>query len=464
MLCQHKTHQTPEVVLINKPLMAISKQRARSLFDADLHQELAHRVGILETQYTELGTLLQGTRDTLYLVRDTLRTAQDSLKILSYMTLVHEETISQHKDNFQILKLENELVFEEAYDKLRKSGLLSVVCINAAYRANDKIGGNLAISDYYTTINSIMNISSNTMGFNMEGYLIESIEQNIASKLRPRRAKRVNNFVKTLINNPLTETLKQTIPVVNNVVSFISSISFHNGRISEQDVQELIASLSMYLQFYEKLQEFNEKNSVALNLLTAKQQSVNVLLEQYMTERIASIDPGLLTTYPDLPSMAENVFNGVNMEKRVRKHETSEIRKANHYDYVYKLYPPFSLNEIKTIRSILNELHHEYKTYFDATHKKLVTIIKENRDQISQERDMQISNGLEVMPLDDNIFQVTMNELNSGYNMVLENVNTIQIVLNGLEDSYTVLRPTPNLSEMVRSNPNPSEQSDELDN
>lgn len=143
----------------------------------------------------------------------------------------------------------------------------------------------MTTTELSTQIVSLNNPTNQELGFSLEGAIQSQVKELMKDKVKGDEATKINGFIGQLLNNPITEILKTSVPVINNVVNFITALSFNNKKISADDLKNFLTSLSGYFKYYENLSENNQEFASSLNEIRVKLAALEMLTKNYIAEK-----------------------------------------------------------------------------------------------------------------------------------------------------------------------------------
>jgi hypothetical protein len=157
---------------------------------------------------------------------------------------------------------------------------------NKALVTLNGFSASLTGTDLLSSIVSLNNPTNTELGFSLENAIKGQVEELMKDKIKSDEAKKVNSFIGQLLNNPITEILKTSVPVINNVVNFVTSLSFNNKKITAEDLKAFLNNLSGYFKYYENLSENNQEFASSFNEIKVKLAALEMLLKNYMSEKV----------------------------------------------------------------------------------------------------------------------------------------------------------------------------------
>lgn len=171
-------------------------------------------------------------------------------------------TLTELTTNVKSLKAgtDNELNLKK--DKVKKRidfVLQSSTYVSKCLASLNALNASLTEGRLLNTITSLNNPTNNELGFSLEAAIKDQIKILLKDKVKHEDATKINTFVSQLLNNPITQFLKTSVPVINNVVGFITNLSFNNKKISAEDLKGFLNGLSDYFEYYETLSVNNQE-------------------------------------------------------------------------------------------------------------------------------------------------------------------------------------------------------------
>lgn len=162
------------------------------------------------------------------------------------------------------------------------------------------------LSVYLTTVTDLNNPTNTDLGFSLADGL-ENILQRTIIKGRKRiggqPASKFSLFVKSLINNPITNALTGVLPVIKTITSItnmVSGVAFSDDDVKVEDLMRFNTQVSTYLQHYEGLATSGEQFQISNLSIQDRLDGLEIKLADLLLTRIN-------TLYPDLDLKEANI-------------------------------------------------------------------------------------------------------------------------------------------------------------
>lgn len=299
------------------------------------------------------------------------------------------------KSNNEIIKklTDKELFSQQQQLEQRRNKIIRtsefVIAANVSLNAIKQLD---ATSDFHSKIASLNNPDNKDLGFSLSNEVEELLQQKILKgnkKLNGVRSDKFVGFVNDIISSPLTEAVTTAIPVVESIRSVIDLVvgtAITGKDISLTEVQDLKNSLRVYIVHYEGLAKAQSEFDQNLANLDIRKNALNLLLNQYITERINTLSPNTVNTDPDKESLSNNelinkYYNKNAVESRVSKILNADAKNYDrHLNDERLLYPNYTLNQAKFIRDEIESLGKEYISIYDSYQKALEKTLNNSRN------------------------------------------------------------------------------------
>lgn len=290
------------------------------------------------------------------------------------------------KSNNEIIKqlTDKELFSQQQQLAQRRSKIIRtsefVIAANVSLNAIKQLD---ATSDFHSKIASLNNPDNKDLGFSLSNEVEELLQEKILKgnkKLNGVRSDKFVGFVNDIISSPLTEAVTTAIPVVESIRSVIDLVvgtAITGKDISLSEVQDLKSSLRVYIVHYEGLAKAQTEFDQNLANLDIRKNALNLLLNQYITERINTLSPNTVITDPNKESLSNNelinkYYTKNAVETTVDRILSSDAKNySRHLNDDRLLYPNYTLNQAKFIRDEIESLGKEYISIYDSYQKAL---------------------------------------------------------------------------------------------
>ena len=249
-----------------------------------------------------------------------------------------------------------------------------------------------ATSDFHSQIASLNNPDNKDLGFSLSGEVEALLNQKIIKgnkKMNGVRADKFVGFVNDIISSPLTEAITTAVPVVESIRSVIDLVvgtAITGKDISLAEVQDLKNSLKVYIVHYEGLAKAQTEFDQNLANLDIRKNALNLLLNQYITERINTLSPNTVNIDPNAATVSNNDLINQHFTKSAVEARVDRIINADAKNYERHLnddrllYPNYTLNQAKFIRDEIESLGKEYISIYDAYQKALEKTLSNSKN------------------------------------------------------------------------------------
>ncbi|MDX1602385.1 MAG: hypothetical protein R3209_04905 [Salinimicrobium sediminis] len=374
---------------------------------------------------------LQDSVDQLYIRYYEVLKSQDTLTRLAgkinHLEKEYNNFNELVKSNNEVIKqlTDKELFSQQQQLAQRRNKIVRtadfVIAANVSLNAIKQLD---ATSDFHSKIASLNNPDNKDLGFSLSGEVEALIKEKIIrgnKKLNGVRSDKFIGFVNDIISSPLTEAVTTAIPVVESirsVIDLVAGTAITGKDISLTEVQDLKNSLKVYIVHYEGLAKAQAEFDQNLANLDIRKNALNLLLNQYITDRINTLNPNTINTDPNVQNQNNNdlinkYFNKSMVEAKVDKIINSDPKNYNrHLNDDRLLYPNYTLNQAKFIRDEIESLGKEYISIYDSYQKALEKTLNNSKNIGDPQK---IQNTIDV--LKQNLVKVEEN-FNQSLNIV----------------------------------------------
>ena len=384
---------------------------------------------------------LQDSIDQLYTRYYEVLKSQDTISRLAGK-IIHLE---KEYDNFNELVKSNNEIIKQLTDKelfsqqqqlaQRRNKIVRtadfVIAANVSLNAIKQLD---ATSDFHSKIASLNNPDNKDLGFSLSTEVETLLNDKIIKgnrKLNGVRSHKFIGFVNDIISSPLTEAVTTAIPVVESirsVIDLVAGTAITGKDISLTEVQDLKNSLKVYIVHYEGLAKAQAEFDQNLANLDIRKNALNLLLNQYITDRINTLSPNTINTDPNIESQSNNdlinkYFNKSKVEEKVNNIINQDPKNySRHLNDDRLLYPNYTLNQAKFIRDEIESLGKEYISIYDSYQKALEKTLNNSKNIGDPQK---IQNTIDV--LKQNLIKVEEN-FNQSLNLVQLNQQFADLV------------------------------------
>ncbi|MFD0993362.1 hypothetical protein [Tenacibaculum geojense] len=339
-------------------------------------------------------------------VKTQSQTLKDSVNVLykNYFTLLKDakklDTIVLKVDNFEELMASNNKKIQDLTDaelfglkkqleQRRKKIINTTEFVFAANSSLNAIKQLDATSDYLNQISSLNNPDNTDLGFSLSEEITTILEQKIIKgnkKINGVKSSKFLLFVDNIIKSPITQAISNAIPVVSSIKSVVDLVIGNALKGKDVTIDDVVAfkkSLQVYLKHYEGLAKAQLEFEQNLGNLDVRKEGLVLLLTQYTSERIHTLNPQLQINNEDKQSLTQ-LINSYYTKDNVQQ-QVDAIISLQPYNYNQHLvnnklvYPTYALNQAKFIRDEVEALSKEYISIFTAYQVALQKVLNDSK-------------------------------------------------------------------------------------
>lgn len=322
-------------------------------------QELLEQIKSLKTEtvnnFNTLSDGLTKLKSELDLTNLEIKNAKNVIK--------NAKNVIKTKTNLDISLVKDQVAEKEHYI------IQTSEFIRTASKSFRAIDASLAQSAYLNDVITLNNPTNDDLGFSLQSITDNLIKEHILSKDKGlSRAGKVNNFVDSLIENPIADIVKSAIPAINTVISFISNLSFGSKKITPEDFKNFTEALKKYVEHYEGLADATKEYESNLQQIQIRVAALEIYLEAFAIERMSNLHT------EDWIFKQKNVLS---FNELLRKYYSDDVIRTkldgvteNKLDNIKYNYPITSLNRSRYILDELESLSNQYIRANDKYYNK----------------------------------------------------------------------------------------------
>ncbi|MDY0779927.1 hypothetical protein [Tenacibaculum sp. IB213877] len=330
---------------------------------------------------------------------------KDSVNVLykNYFELLKDakklDTIVLKVNNFEELMASNNKKIQDLTDaelfglqkqleQRRKKIISTTEFVFAANSSLNAIKQLDATSDYLNQISSLNNPDNTDLGFSLSEEITTILQQKIIKgnkKINGVKSSKFLLFVDNIIKSPITQSITNAIPVVSSIKSVVDLVignALKGKDVTINDVVEFKKSLQVYLKHYEALARAQLEFEQNLGNLDVRKEGLVLLLTQYTTERIHTLNPSVanISQKQSLTQLINSFYTKENIQQQVDAIISLQPSNYNQHLLNNKLaYPTYALNQAKFIRDEVEALSKEYVSIFTAYQVSLQKVLNDSK-------------------------------------------------------------------------------------
>ena len=256
--------------------------------------------------------------------------------------------------------------FTQYYDSTQKLIIQYKAAIefsDAAINSISALNSLIKKENYRNKISSFNNPTSSDMGFNLQ------LEINSALKPLLDKAKNVNpnkfmDVVGSLVGNQskggLTKSLIPTTGIFSTLTSLVGNLTISEKRITKNDLDSFMLSISKYFGQYEKLNRINQQFDIKIDY---RLQELQTDLKEFLIDLIVASQPHL----------TRKKLKSLNIEELLLKHlYKPEIENQINTSTNNLYFPTDAIKTAKDITSAIQKIFAEYQKFT----QRIITTLK----------------------------------------------------------------------------------------
>ncbi|MBS4044313.1 MAG: hypothetical protein KGZ59_10895 [Chitinophagaceae bacterium] len=252
--------------------------------------------------------------------------------------------------------------------------------------------------NYRNKILSFNNPTSSDMGFNLQ------LEINTALKPLLEKAKHVNtnkfmDVVGCLVGNQsktgLTKSFIPTTGIFSTLTSLVGNLTISEKRITKNDLDSFILSISKYFGQYEKLNRINQQFDISIDKTDVRLQELQTDLKDYLLDLILAYNNSLQRSTLKQKTTEELLLKFLEkseIEKQLNNQQETNNLKPQTPNNVY--FPTDAIKAAKDITSTIQKIFTEYQKIYTANYNDIRNILNETKQLGSNINKQTINNSL----------------------------------------------------------------------
>jgi hypothetical protein len=271
-------------------------------------------------------------------------------------------------------------------EKIRKGAKF----INSANTSLNAIALTSDISVYINDIGKLSNPTNNELGFSLFREVDKILKETIIKgkkKINKSSSTKFMKVVKNIINNPITNAVSKTYPVVGSiksVVNLVLNTSIRGNDIKTEEINEFYSKIQVYIDHYEGLYEAQSELSERVSSINVRIDALTIILENYTEERILTLYTKKIANEVEENSLNANIntyLDAYRVEYEIRdiyqESDSNIIKLLNDNRLTY---PHYAQNQAKFIRDEIEALSNEYYTALRSYNEKTISVLENSKN------------------------------------------------------------------------------------
>ena len=283
-----------------------------------------------------------------------------------------------------------------AQEKLSKQFIAATDYADAAINSIAALNSLIKKENYRNKISSYNNPTSSDMGFNLQ------LEIQTALKPLLDKAKNVNpnkfmDVVGSLVGNQNNSVAKNIIPasgIFNTITSLVGNLTVTEKKITKNDLDSFMLSISKYFGQFEKLNRINQQFDISIDKLDSRLQELQVDLKDHLLDLISAYNA----------SVQRNNLKQKNIEELFLKYldktsidTTIANAFADENNNKQPYFPGDAIKTAKDITSTIQKIFVEYQKIYTANYNDIKNILQESKLLGKHINTKQVDNSLEEL-------------------------------------------------------------------
>lgn len=276
-------------------------------------------------------------------------------------------------NEFLIASTFHEIVQSDPSNKSFNQFFLTSDFLNAAINSFNSLNSLVKKENYRIKVASFNNPTSSDLGFNLENE-IQTALKPLLLKAKNVNSNKFSQIVSSIIGSqPKTSFHKSIVgstnPIFTTIVSMVGTLTIQEKRITREDLDTFVTTLSRYFVQYEKLNLANEILDQNLEVVENKIKELQFDIKEYILEII-------LVLYPHIPRLqiknlsTESLFLQFLDKSKIEisLQERNEIR-----------YPSDGIKTAKEIAYALQKIFNEYQKLYTNNYEQIRNVLLDSK-------------------------------------------------------------------------------------
>ncbi|GAB4123466.1 MAG: hypothetical protein OHK0045_16140 [Raineya sp.] len=303
---------------------------------------------------------------------DLTKNTYDSLQIL--------------QKQYQNLRNASEKEAKELYEKNTESLRRTAGAMDAMNKSLSALKASLSATEYFSAVAALNSPTNEELGFRLETEILKIVEEKIIKKTKlGKKADRFRKIVSNIINNPITNLITSSIPVVNSissVVNLVHSTVLDEDNVSPDDLKVFGQEMKKYVAHYENLARISTDLENQSRQMHTKIDALENLLNDFVRSSTADLFPGAKNLDNlNTNDLIRNHYNYAKVDATIRSIE-KKFTSAGRIDYIGILedgrvnYSIVGRQKLDFLGDEISKISNDYLNSLDNYHKNLIETLQ----------------------------------------------------------------------------------------
>ncbi len=277
---------------------------------------------------------------------------------------VGSEKIKDYEDS-KILKL---------YTSTNAQFIATSNLLDASINSLNSLNSLIKKENYRNKITAFNNPTTSDMGFSLETEIQNAIKP-ILEKAKNTNTNKFSAVVSSLVNNPVKNQLGKTAfgtaSIFSSLISLVGNLTITEKKVTSQDMDAFLTSMSKYFVQYEKLNQANHSFDENIDKYAFKLQELQFDTREYMLDLVTILYKN--TNRQELKKKS--------LEELLLKYLDKDLIQASLIGGNDSLkYPGDGIKTAKEIVNGIEKLFNEYQKIYTQNYNEIKAILLQSKD------------------------------------------------------------------------------------
>ncbi len=285
------------------------------------------------------------------------------------------------------IKLETEKEARSLYEKNTESLRKTALAIDALNKSLSALKASLSATEYFSAVAALNNPTNEDLGFRLENEILKVVDEKVLkkAKLNSKKISRFRQIASNIINNPITNLITSSIPVVNSITSVVNLVNhtiIDEDSVTPDDLKVFNQEIKKYVAHYENLARISVELEKQSHEFHIKIEAVESLLNDFVKNTTTELFPETKNLENQSTNdLIRNYFNYAKIDATIKSIE-KRYTQAGKIDYV-KIFEDGRLNysivgrqKLDFLRDEINRIAEEYLNSLENYHKNLIETLQ----------------------------------------------------------------------------------------
>ncbi len=246
--------------------------------------------------------------------------------------------------------------------------------LDAAINSLNSLNSLIKKENYRNKITAFNNPTTTDMGFSLEVEIQVALKP-ILEKAKSTNTEKFAGVVSSLVNNPAKhqwgKTAFGTTGIFGALVSLVGNLAVSEKKVTRQDLDSFMMTMSKYFVQYEKLNQANRGFDLNIEKFSSKLQELQFDIREFMLDIITVIHP----------RQTRIQLKAGSLEELFLKYLDKDVLEPGlMFDTLQLTYPGDGIKTAKEIVYGIQKLFKEYQKIYGENYIEIKTILMQSKD------------------------------------------------------------------------------------